>query len=267
MRALVLADLRNRWRSLAALGAGCFILLIALSGTYSAIGGASGFTNTFGGGKTPRLFSAFSGSSSGDVFSPPHFLAFGFGHPLFLVLALSVAITSGVAAIASDVESGRAELIFTAPVRPTTVLGARIAEWAIAQVGVVAAGVIGALVGSRLSGDLSQVSLAVPLRTSLQFLTLAFFVGGAAFAASAHARTRGAAFSATVGVTAGSYVVNLVGLLWTPLSFVRWMNPFGYYSPTAAAEHLQLGNGAVLLAAGMVLFGVARRAVDRRDLA
>jgi len=265
--ALVLDDLRNRWRSLAALGAGCFILLIALSGTYTAIGGASGFANTFGAGKTPKLFSAFSGSSSGDVFSPAHFLAFGFGHPLFLVLALSVAITSGVAAIAADVETGRSELIFTAPVRPATILDARIVEWAIAQGAVVSAALIGALIGSRISGDLSRVSLAVPLRTSVQFLSLAIFVAGVAFAASAHSRTRGAAFSITVGVTAGSYVVNLVGLLWSPVSWVRWVNPFGYYSPTAAAEHLQVGNGAALVAAGLVLFGVAHYTVGRRDLA
>lgn len=266
MTALVLADLRNRWRSLAALAAGCFILLIALSGTYSAYGGATGFASAFN-GKTPRLFSAFSGSSSGDVFSPPHFLAFGFGHPLFLVLSLAVAITTGVAAIATEVETGRSELIFTAPVRPTTILGARIIEWALAQLGVIAGGLIGALIGTQLSGDLSAVSLLVPVRAAVQFCSVAFFVAGVAFAASAHARSRGAAFGATVGVTAGSYVVNLVGLLWSPLSFVRWINPFGYYEPTRAAEHLQWGNAAVLVAAGLVLFAVANRTVSRRDLA
>lgn len=267
MTALVIADLRNRWRSLAALAAGCFILLIALSGTYSAYGGAAGFANTFGAGKTPRLFSAFSGSASGDVFSPPHFLAFGFGHPLFLVLSLSVAITSGVAAIATEVETGRAELIFTAPVRPTRVLGARVAEWAIAQVAVIVGALVGALIGTQLSDDLSQVSLMVPVKASVQFCALAFFIAGVAFAASAHARTRGAAFAATVGVTAGSYVANLVGLLWSPLSWVRWVNPFGYYSPVKAAEHVQWGNAGVLIAVGIVLLAVARHTLMRRDLA
>jgi ABC-2 type transport system permease protein len=266
MTAFVLADLRNRWRSLAALTAGCFILLVALSGTYSAYGGAAGFADAFS-GKTPRLFSAFSGTSSGDVFSPSHFLAFGFGHPLFLVLALSVAITSGVAAIATEVESGRSELIFTAPVRPTAILGARVVEWAIAQLAVVAGGLVGALIGTQLSDDLSQVSLMVPVRASAQFCSVAFFVAGVAFAASAHARTRGAAFAAAVGVTAGSYVVNLVGLLWSPLSFVRWVNPFGYYSPTEAAEHLQWGNAGALVAAGLVLFALAWHTLSRRDLA
>jgi ABC-2 type transport system permease protein len=267
MTALVLADLRNRWRSLAALTAGCFVLLIALSGTYSAYGGPAGFANTFGAGKTPRLFSAFSGSASGDVFSPAHFLAFGFGHPLFLVLALSVAVTTGVSAIATEVETGRSELIFTAPVPATAILAARVGEWALAQVVVVAGALVGALIGTQLSGDLAAVSLAVPVRASVQFCSLAFFVAGVAFAASAHARTRGAAFAATVGVAAGSYVVNLVGLLWSPLSFVRWVNPFGYYAPTKAAEHFQWGNAGVLIAAGLLLFAAAGRLLSRRDLA
>ena len=266
MTALVLADLRSRWRSLAALTGGCFILLIALSGTYSAYGGASGFASAFN-GKTPRLFSAFSGTSSGDVFSPSHFLAFGFGHPLFLVLSLSAAITSGVGAIATEVETGRSELIFTAPIRATQVLDARVVEWAIAQVAVVSGALIGALIGTQLSSDLSVVSLLVPVRASLQFCSVAVFVAGVAFAASAHARSRGQAFGATVGVTAGSYVVNLVGLLWSPLSWVRWINPFGYYSATEAADHFQWADAGVLVAAGLVLFTVARHTLSRRDLA
>jgi ABC-2 type transport system permease protein len=265
--ALVIADLRNRWRSLAALTAGCFVLLIALSGTYSAYGGAAGFANTFGAGKTPRLFSAFSGTSSGDVFSPPHFLAFGFGHPLFLVLALSVAITSGVAAIATEVETGRSELIFTAPVRATRILGARMIEWVIAQAAVVVGALAGALIGTQLSGDLSQVSLMVPVRASVQFCSLALFVAGVAFAASAHARTRGAAFAPTMGVTAGSYVLNLVGLLWAPMSWVRWINPFGYYSPVKATEHVLWANAGVLVASALVLFTLAGFTLSRRDLA
>lgn len=267
MRALVLADLRSRWRSLAALCGGCFILLIALSGTYTAYGGAAAFAKSFGGGHTPKLFSAFAGSAGGDIFSPAHFLAFGFGHPLFLVLALSVAVTSGVAAVATEVETGRAELLFTAPVARSAVLNARIIGWLAAQVAVVTGGLAGALIGTQLSGDLSHVSAAVPLRVTVQFASLAFFVAAVAFAASSRMHTRGAAFGATVGVTAGSYVVNLVGLLWHPLAFVQRVNPFGYYAPTDAASHVNWTDAGVLAAAGVVLVVAAHRALERRDLA
>ena len=267
MRALVAADLRSRWRSLAALTGGCFVVLIVLSGTYSAYGGAAGFAKSFGAGHTPKLISAFSGSPSGDIFAPSSFLAFGFGHPLVLGLALSVAITTGVGAIAADVESGRSELLFTAPVARAAIFRARLLEWAIAQACVVTGALIGALIGTQLSSDLSQVSLAVPLRVSAQFCSLAFFVGCVAFAASARSRSRGAAFAATVGVAAGSYVTNLVALLWHPLAFVRRINPFGYYAPTSAAQHIDWTAAAVLIAVGAVLLFLAHYWLEQRDLA
>ena len=110
MTTLVLADLRARWRSLAGFAAGCFILLMVLAGTYSAYGGADGFGKAFGGGKSPKLMTAFSGSSSGDIFSPANFLAFGFAHPLFLVLTIAgpmLVLPLSVTAEETVVENGR----------------------------------------------------------------------------------------------------------------------------------------------------------------
>jgi len=266
MRTLISADLRSRWRSLAALTGGCFTVLIVLSGTYTAYGGAAAFEKSFGGGHTPKLFSAFSGSADTDIFSPEHFLAFGFGHPLFLVLALSVAVTSGVAAVATDVETGRAELLFSAPVPRGRLLNARITAWAAAQAGVIAGGLAGALIGSQISNDL-HVPVAVPMRVAVQFCSLALFVAAVAFAASSRAHTRGAAFAVTVGVTAGSYVANLVALLWHPLAFLQRVNPFGYYSPTEAAQHVDWGDFAVLVGASFLLMVAAHRFLARRDLA
>lgn len=267
MITLVLADLRSRRRSLAALGGGCFMFLVVLAGTYSAFGGAEGFGKTLGSGSGAKLVAAFSGSSSGDIFTPAHYLAYGFGHPLFLVLTLSVAISLGVGAVAGDIETGRAELLFTAPIRRTAILDARLAGWAIAQGAVLACAVAGALVGSQLSADMAGVSVAVPFLVALQFCSLVFVVAAVAFAASACAPSRGTALGVTVGVVAGSYMLNLVALLWEPLAFVRHLNPFGYYSPTAVTGHLAWGDAAVLVVSGIVLLAVARHRLRTRDLA
>jgi ABC-type transport system involved in multi-copper enzyme maturation permease subunit len=266
MTTLVLADLRARWRSLVGFGAGCFVLLMVLAGTYSAYGGADGFGKTFGAGRSPKLLTAFSGSSSGDIFSPANFLAFGFAHPLFLVLTISVAVSSGVAAIATDVETGRAEMLFTAPVSRSAILRARLAGWLLAQFAVVGCAVLAALVGSRLSGDLSAVSPLVPIRVGVQFLALVFFLGAVAFAVSARARTRGTALGLAAGIAAGSYVANLVALLWSPLGFVRHVDPFGYYDATAAAARVNWGDVSLLVSAGVLLLLLAARGLERRDL-
>jgi ABC-type transport system involved in multi-copper enzyme maturation permease subunit len=265
--ALVRADLRSRWRSIAALSFGAFVVLIVLSGTYSAYGGASGFAKAFGSGTSPKLFAAFAGTTSVNIFAPQNFLAFGFAHPLLLVLVLSVAVTTGVAAVATDVETGRAEILFTAPVSRATLLNARIIEWAVAQGAVIAAATVGALIGTRLSNDLSHVSPLVPFRVAVQLGSLSFFVAAAAFAASARAHSRGQAFGMAVGIAAGSYVANLVALLWEPLAWVRRVNVFGYYSATGAANHIEWGDVAVLVGAGLVLFAIAHLLLAKRDVA
>ena len=267
MIALVAADLRSRWRSIAAQCGGCFVFLLVLAGTYSAYGGATGFAKAFGGGHTPKLLSAFSGSSSADIYSPSHFLAFGFGHPLVLLLTISVAVTIGVAAVATDVETGRAELLFTAPVRRTRILDARIAGWLAAEMTVLLGALVGALVGRELSPDLRSVPVLVPFRDTVQLASLLFFVAAVAFAASARARTRGNAIGMAVGVAAGSYVLNLVALLWHPLAFARRISPFGYYSAADAADHVRWADAGVLVGAGVVLMLVARRWLAHRDLA
>lgn len=264
--ALLIADLRSRWRSLAALAGGCFVFVVVLAGTYSAIGGAQGFTKSFG-EKPPRLFSAFSGTSGGDLFTPSHYLAFGYVHPLFLVLSLSVAVSMGVAAVATDVETGRAELLFTLPVRRTAILDTRVLGWALAQLVVLTVAVLGGFVGRALSSDMHGVSPWVPLRVACQFIPLATFVAAVAFAASCRCRTRGAALGVAVGVTAGSYVVNLVALLWSPLSALRHANPFGYYTPTAAADGIAWGDAALLLGSAGLLFALGRYWLGKRDLA
>lgn len=267
MTALALADLRSRRRSIAALSGGCFVLLLVLAGTYSAYGGATAFTRVFGAGHVPKLLSALSGSSSADIFSPGNFLAFGFNHPLFLVLTISVTVSAGVAAVAGDVETGRAELLFTAPMTRTSILTARALAWLAAEVAVVAAAVVGALLGSRLSSQLSAVSPLIPLRVALQYSSLALFVAAVAFTGSCFARSRGAAMGIALGVAAGSYVVNLIALLWHPLAWARRVTPFGYYSPTTAATHVQWGDMAVLLLAAAAVAALGQWQLGRRDLA
>jgi ABC-2 type transport system permease protein len=264
--ALIQADLRARRRSLAGIAVGCFVILIALTSTYTAYGGEEGVTQAFSAGNFSKVLAALTGSSSTDIFRPANFIGSGFAHPIFLVLTIGVAISSGTAAIAGDVESGRAEMLYTAPVSRTTILGARLISWLIAQVAVVSGALVGALVGCRLSPDLSDVSPLVPLRVAAQYGSLIFFIGAAAFAASARAQTRGAALGAVAALTAGSYVANLVALLWSPLGFLHRLNPFGYYNPTGAADHIHWLDLGLLLDAGVLLLLASRWLLETRDL-
>jgi len=266
MRSLMVADLRARWRSLAGLGLGCLVVLLLITGTYSGLGGRAGVTRSFGSGTPAKMMSAISGSPSADIAVPANYIGFSFSHPLFLLLSITVAVSSGVGAIAADVESGRAEMLYTAPVSRTAVLGARLVGWLIAQTSVLACAVAGALIGSRLSSDLSEASAWVPLQLAVQFGALSFFFAAASFAASARAQTRGAALGAATAIAAGSYVANLVALLWHPLHVLRRLNPFGYYNATAAADHIQWLDALALITSGTLLLIVSRIWLENRDL-
>lgn len=263
--ALIRAELRARRRSLGALGAAAFVFLLALAGTYTALGGAAGLAQSFG-RRTPAFFSAFAGSRNVNLFTPANFVGFGFLHPLFLVLTLTVGISIGAAAVAGDIETGRVELLYPCPIRRATVLNARLAVWAGMQIAVIAAGVAGSWAGTRLSHDLSGVDPMLYARLAAAYLPLAAVFGAVAFLASAMTRTRSHALSAAVGLAALAYLVNFVALLWHPVAWAQRLTPFGYYTPLDSPDRVDLANVAILLSVAVVLLVAAQWWLQRRDL-
>lgn len=267
MLTLTKADLRARWRSVAALAAGSFVLLLALAGTYSAYGGMQAFGKAFGKGHAPALFSAFAGSSNANIFAPANFVSFGFTHPLFLVLALASAVSVGVGAVAGDVENGRAEFLYTAPVRRSLIYDARALACIATEVAVVAAAVIGAEIGCVISPDLSNVSAWVPVRVAIQLLPLLAVFAAVSFAASAFSRTRAEAMGTAVAAAAAAYLVNVISLLWGKIDFLGRIDPFHYFRATDAATSVSVGHALGLVAVAVVVYVAGRLRLARRDLA
>ncbi len=262
---LVRAELRARHRALLALCGGTFVFLLAIAGTYTALGGATGLARSFG-ARPPAFFSAFAGTRNTNLFTPHNFVGFGFAHPLFLVLTLTVGISIGTASVAGDIETGRVELLYTRPIRRTSLLDARLGVWVVAQLSVVAAGVAGSWLGTRLSHDLGDVGPGLYARVAAQYLPLAALLGAVAFVASSTSRTRGHALAVTVGVAALAYLVNFVALLWHPFAWAQRVTPFGYYSPLEPIDAAQVAHIALLLGSAAVLVVVARWWLERRDL-
>lgn len=267
MTTLIRAELRSRWRSVASLAGGSFILLLALAGTYSAYGGQTAFGKAFGGGHAPSLFSAFAGSSNVDIFVPNSFLAFGFTHPLFLVLAIASGVAVGVGSVAGDVDTGRAELLYASPVRRTLIYDARAIACVIAQLVVVFAAIAGAEVGRAVSGSLASVSPLVPFRVGVQLLPLLLLFAAIAFCASVLSRTRGEAMGLAVALPAGAYLINVVSLLWTKIEWIGHVDPFHYFQATNAAQHVSYSDALGLTTCAVAIYACGRWALNRRDLA
>jgi ABC-2 type transport system permease protein len=266
MRAFVLAELRARRRMVAGLGAGAYSLLLIMGLAYQSIG-VRGLGGTFG-SRQPRAISAFSGSPDGNFLSPHGWMGFGFNHPMFLVVTLTVGISVGAGAIAGEVDSGRAELLFTAPVTRTRFLLASFVVWVAAELAVLVAGWAGAMTGALFSSDLRHAGIGVLAWAPVQYLPLALFVAACAFAASASSPTRGRATAVTVGIVVLAYLLNVVSGLIGSLAWLRWLTPFGYYDPAAALAHGPRPWPAVaLLAASGALLALTRAQLLRRDLA
>jgi ABC-2 type transport system permease protein len=265
MSALLRAELVSRWRVLAGLTVGLFAFMFVMASTYQSLG--VGMLGSAFSAHTPKAVSAFSGTPGASLLTPSGWLGFGFAHPTFLVLSATVAIAIPSASIAGEVESGRAELLFARPQTRRRLLAVSVGVWAIGQLIVAAGALGGTLAGSLLDSDIAGLGIVAMLAATLQSLTVFAFVAAVAFLASARARTRGAAIGVTIAVVAGLYLVNFISGLVDGLGWVRWLSPFGYYSPAATlADGLAFGDVAVLLGAAAVLMLLAAVSLDRRDL-
>jgi ABC-2 type transport system permease protein len=266
MKGFVRAELMARRRALTGLSLGALLLLMIVGLSYVSLG--RGALVTAFHGRSPRALSAMSGAPGTDVLSPHGWMALGFNHPMVLILTLTVAVMIGTGAIAGEVESGRAELTFTAPIPRTRFLYSSLLVWMVAEIVVICAGAAGALIGAAFSHDIRDSGLAVLLQAPLQLVPLTFFIATFAFLASAAAGSRGRAMGAAIGVGVFGYLLNLISGLIGSLSWLHWLSPFGYYNPAAAIDHgLRWAPAGELVAAGLLLLTGARWVLLKRDLA
>lgn len=267
MKRLIRADLLLRYRTIVGVGLGAAAFLLLFSGTYETFGGAAAINQFMGTSESASFISAFTGSrETFFIAGPLEYLAFGFNHPFFLILTMSIGVGMGSAAVSGDVENGRAELLYTKAVRRVSIYDARVALWVAAQVVVVYLAVAGAYVGSAFSDDVRQSELGQLFLVATQYLPVALFAGALAFAVSAFRSTRGSAIGVTVAVLVAAYLANFTALLWDPGAALRWLSPFGYYEPIAAVHGIDWAFVAVLLGASALLVAVGRWRVAHRDL-
>ncbi len=266
MSALIRAELRSRRRMLAGLSLGAFTLLLVVALAYHSVG-LGAFGRAYG-RRLPTGFQAFSGSRHGDLLSPHGWLAFGFNHPLFLVLTLTVAISIGTGAFAGEVDLGRSELIFVRPVGRGQFLAGALVVWLGAELIVIAGAWGGSLIGGLLSSDLRRSGLGPIGLAPLQYLPLALLVTTVALLASAASHSHGQAVGVAVGTAVIAYLTNLVSLMIGSLSWLHWLSPFGYYDPQGAiVDGPSWSDAGVLLVAATLLLAACRVILDRRDLA
>jgi ABC-2 type transport system permease protein len=266
MRRFAIAELRARTRMIAGLAAGAFTFLLIMGLAYHSVG-----VEGLGGGLrdgVPRALSAFSGSRHGDVLSPRGWMGLGFNHPMMMITTLTAAISIGAGVVAGEVDSGRAQLLFSRPVARTRFLAAALGVYLAAELAVLAAALGGAFLGAAISADLRHAALGGMAWAPLQLLPLTLLVVSVAAVASALSELRTHALGAAIGVVVLAYLANVVSGMIDALDWLRWCTPFGYYDPGDAIAHGPRPWPIVaLVGASAVLLAVASAVLERRDLA
>lgn len=189
-------------------------------------------------------------------------LAFGYAHP-FPVLLLSLwVVRVSARALAGEIGQGTMDLLAARPVsRASQVWAALIALLAGLAVLAAAAwvGTATGLAARPLEG--LAASEFLPLAAMVALLFTAF--GTLALAVSSTCRAAGEAISVSVGLLAGSFVLDYLARVWTLIGPLRHLSLFMYFQPqvvlrsgVAPVDVVVLGGVAVLCTAGaLLLFG------------
>jgi ABC-2 type transport system permease protein len=194
-------------------------------------------------------------------------VAFGFEHPFTLAGATAFVVVAATIP-ASERESRFLDLLLARPLARHQYLLASLLLMVLGAVVLPLALLAGAAIGMPLVELGGKLPWRRYLPCALGLTTLLLAFGGIALLLASGAKRRGPAASQVVGLTLASFVVELLGELWTGLRWVRWASPFHYYKPIQAAivPSTPWENPAILLAVFAVTTALAFARFSRRDV-
>lgn len=215
----------------------------------------------------PAFFQALLSSQFAAGLSERGMLAFGWNHPVTHALGTAVAIVLAARAMAGEVETGAVELLLSEPLSRATYVVTYVAFAALALGFVSLAGVAGTLGGQALYG-LPLFAASKLLQLGLQFGLLQFAWFALVLAFSAGGREGGRVAMGGFVLALVSYFVQLIGGLWTDVSFLVPWTLHHSFSPQAillsgAPQWRAVGT---LFGVSLVGLGIAAAQFRRRDL-
>ena len=241
--------------------AGFQIALIAVASEFSAAGNFDRVAQLVPAVLAPALAPALT--------SFDRMTTIGFFDPLVVMLVVQWAIYVGTEP-AGDVELGLVDLILARPLARhrviTRTLLVTLGSTLLLTVGMLA----GTLVGlGALAPDGVQWPTARILLLMVVHLTLVGWCFGAAAAAAAGWPRRRASALAAVSIAAVAlYLLDFLGLWWTPVETLATLTPFAYFhgGPLLAGTAQPVLNIVVLGSLTIAAAGVAYAQFQRRDL-
>lgn len=185
---------------------------------------------------------------------------------LSLIVPLAVgylAVRSLASGLSGAAESGRLDVLLSAPVSRRRVVTACFCAAAIELAGVLAITLVLTLLGSLLSG--ADLSFSAALAGYASVWPLALLAGGLGIVVTGFSLRTSVVTGSVAGALVGMYVLDLVGRLDPSLDGIRYASVFRYYGKAIEDGFDPLSFTGVTVAA-VALAAVGSALFERRDL-
>ncbi len=195
-------------------------------------------------------------------------VAFGYNHPLVLIFLAIIAIMLPAKHIASEIEGGTLELLFSLPVKRFEIAFSLWLFSLFALIIVIVGCWIGTFVGTQVYPQFSNLSFSRLTLTAMNLWLLMLIINAYTFFMAAYAREGSRVTLRAAGVTLFFYFLNYIAMLWPKISFLNPISIFNYYQPqkVMTGQPGFVTNITVLSLLTIVFMTLAFWRTDRRDI-
>ena len=218
--------------------------------------------------KFPPQVQQFIGEEFFAQFSVNGAVAFGYNHPIVLIILAVIAIMLPAKHIAGEIENGTLESLLSLPITRFKLAFSLWLLSAISLLFVIIGGWIGSMIGLIIYPQVSGINFSMIFRIGINLWFLMVAINAYTFLFSAFSREGGKVTQRAAGLTLFFYFLSYTVKLWNKASFLKPVTIFMYYQPQALSMHqnLWLKHSAVLASLSIVLMAIAFRRINQRDI-
>ena len=228
-------------------------------------------TNAFGvmGSLIPDFLRSLAGPSMLAFMSFEGVVAFGYFHPIVIAahIGLAIAIATEPAA---EVETRFADMTLARPLSRRQVITRTLVVLVVAEATVLLTMMASTAAGMACctAADAPRLAPATIRSLALMLGSVTLCWGGLALAAASAARRRATASGAIAVAALAMYLLDYLGRVWDPASYLSTLSPFHYFEPMTlvSGTPLRVRDVAVLLAIGGAGAAASYAIFSRRDL-
>jgi len=216
----------------------------------------------------PVQIQQFFGDDFLAMFSVNRMLAFGYDHPIVIVLITIMAIMLPAKHVAGEIEAGSVELLYSMPIKRMKLSFSLWVVSALMLLLVISGGWMGSLIGMALYPQVTNFPLANIIRIGLNLWLFMLTINSYTFLLSSFSREGAKTSQIAAGLTLLFFFVYYIAKLWHKAAFLKPLSIFNYYQPQALMndQTLWLRHVAVLTGLTAVCLIIAFKKINDRDI-